>query len=95
MKVDGVRGRKEGRKEVLCLRLLLPSSQSQCPEIALGEAGPVCLFKTSDDSLRALMSSDFLRRGWLSVPDGGPRLAETVATVPCWSLGTGPGHWGV
>ena len=80
MKVGGVRGRKEG-SVVLCLRLLLPSSQCQCPEIALGEAGPVCLFKTSDDSLRALMSSDFLCSDWLFLPDGGPRLAETVTAL--------------
>ena len=73
LKVDGVKGRKEGSVVFEVVASLQISSQpaSQCPEIAVGEAGPVCLFKTSDDSLRALMSSDFLCCDWLFVPDGG------------------------
>ena len=76
MKVCEVReeGRKEGSVVFEVVASLQISSQpaSQCPEIAVGEAGPVCLFKTSDDSLRALMSSDFLCCDWSFLPDGGP-----------------------
>ena len=58
--------------EVVASLQITSQPASQCGEIAEGEAGPVCLFKTSDDSLRALMSSDFLCRDWLFLPAGGP-----------------------